>query len=762
VTDSAPGAYARAAETYFDLGLPQVIPVDDDKQPRVDSHHGRSAEPVTRALIAEWSANGLGDSGIAAVLPAAVICADVDDYEGHAGGATLDRLEAELGPLPATIRSTARWGLGSGRSGIRWFAIPGEYSGARWPGKAGPGLDIIVATNRYVIIPPTMHAGVGAPYRWFDEATGRELHSGDLDFTALPELPERWAEFLAKGGMAAPAIEVPDIRAWLEGNGAGDACAYLTGITDHYITEIGEAKDEGGLHDSAAEGINAVLGELASGHPGASAEIARMRKAFLAATSGRGMQRQRQARAEWARMVAGDVPKIAARGIADDHPCDLATMEFRPRYAGEVTLAAYPDYPLDAIDGPLRNLLEEAGNLPAALLGGAGLGALAGLAANAVLDMPDGSQQRPVLWIPLISPRGGGKTPSMQAAFRTFRELDHDAYRDYHREISAWKSRKSQGPRPLDTTMIIDDFTMELLARFLDHGDGTAVAVADELSGFISAFGQYKQRGQQQANTDVARMLSIWAGQPWRYQRVRDDIDLLISRPVVPVVGGIQPSRHGDLGDDETGLRARWLPHISMSTGVRWAESPIVPRDWDDAVAELHDLRSEHRHWIMSGQARRMWREASDRWTEAALSADVTTHGALDKADQQTARIALVLAEADAPGAGQRIPARVMEMAITLMEYVLGCWAAMPAQDTFMITPHDRTVRPKVMILLEWLEQQPEREATRREIMHSHVAGVRTPADADMLILEYRKTFPGTVRQGSRSDSIIVRAPDRA
>ena len=82
----------------------------------------------------------------------------------------------------------------------------------------------------------------------------------------------------------------------------------------------------------------------------------------------------------------------------------------------EVILPPYPCYPVDALCGPLAELVD-ASTLPAALVAGAGLGALAGLCPNAELEM-FGSCQRPILWIPLLAPSGGAKSPSMELAFQ--------------------------------------------------------------------------------------------------------------------------------------------------------------------------------------------------------------------------------------------------------------------------------------------------------------------------------------------------------
>ncbi|MGH3191930.1 MAG: hypothetical protein ACRDPY_32845 [Streptosporangiaceae bacterium] len=173
------------------------------------------------------------------------------------------------------------------------------------------------------------------------------------------------------------------------------------------------------------------------------------------------------------------------------HPADVD--QERGELAAEpVTLPGIPAYPVGSMAGPLGDLVSST-TLPAALVAGAGLGALAGMCGGADLIMPDESVVRSVLWIPLVAPRGAGKTPSMDKAFGRLRELDaaeHDEYRtklsDYL-ALSAKEIRNAEKPR--DTTRRIDDATLEVVARWLDNGDGTGVVEADELSGWLNASG---------------------------------------------------------------------------------------------------------------------------------------------------------------------------------------------------------------------------------------------------------------------------------
>ena len=193
--------------------------------------------------------------------------------------------------------------------------------------------------------------------------------------------------------------------------------------------------------------------------------------------------------------------------VQGPHPADRLREGEQP--AAEPVLPGIPDYPVAALTGPLADLVSST-TLPSALVAGAGLAALAGICGDADLVMPDESLVRSVLWVPLVAPRGAGKTPSMDKALGKLRELDavaHDEYRTRLAEYQAMsvKDRASAG-MPRDTTRRIDDVTLEVVARWLDCGDGTGVVEANELSGWLESIGQYKR-----SSGDKGRWLALWS-----------------------------------------------------------------------------------------------------------------------------------------------------------------------------------------------------------------------------------------------------------
>jgi hypothetical protein len=94
----------------------------------------------------------------------------------------------------------------------------------------------------------------------------------------------------------------------------------------------------------------------------------------------------------------------------------------------------------------------------------------------------------------------------------------------------------------------------------------------------------------------------------------------------------------------------------------------------------------------------------------------------------------------------------------------MDCRESLPPQETSISARRDAIVRQKMSQLLDWLEQHG-RKATKRELQQVHVAGIRTARDADLLLDEFVREYPGTVRKertGKRGpETVVVYAPER-
>ncbi|MBT1171003.1 bifunctional DNA primase/polymerase [Bifidobacterium sp. SO4] len=125
------------------------------------------------------------------VMPAEVICLDVDSPDGHTrkedGAPALAAKERELGALPPT------WTSGHGNPGSpyrhRFFRVPPDI-----PLHAiCEGVDLIRRTHRFVVAPPSIHPS-GEVYYWL-RPDGSRADPGEIPSpNDFPMLPPAWIE----------------------------------------------------------------------------------------------------------------------------------------------------------------------------------------------------------------------------------------------------------------------------------------------------------------------------------------------------------------------------------------------------------------------------------------------------------------------------------------------------------------------------------------------------------------------------------------
>jgi putative DNA primase/helicase len=426
-------------------------------------------------------------------------------------------------------------------------------------------------------------------------------------------------------------------------------------------------------------------------------------------------------------------------------------------------LGEIPPYPAEALPAAMRRMVETAG-LPAALVGGAALAALAAaVGPEATLKYTETWQEWPILWVAQLGYSGVGKSPAQSIACAPLRDHDARVAPGYQASVDEWRraDSKTRGDRPPDPRLRADDITMEKLARYL--GDrGSVLIDCDELSGFLRSMGQYK-RG---LGSDRSRFLTLWTGSPWSYSRVGtgDGVDLYIPRPVVVVCGGLQPGLHELLGGETDGLRGRWLPHlVAPSDTVSHARADTS--GWNRLITDqLLPARGQARVWSLSGGAERAFVRAQARWKRQARDGETAgTSRALEKADVHLLRVALVLAEAEKPGQGGSVSAGVMEQAETLIDFTLDCWRALPEQGGLSLSIREEKLDQAVDRVADWVEQHGG-ETTARTLQRAHAGGVRTSADLDQVLQRYAARYPGTITQEKPDRgpmTTAVRAPRR-
>ncbi len=412
-------------------------------------------------------------------------------------------------------------------------------------------------------------------------------------------------------------------------------------------------------------------------------------------------------------------------------------------------LPAIPDFPVGVLPSAASELVAYAAGqaIPPALTAGACLAALAAAVGPLAVISRAGWHQRAVLWVPLIGPRGAGKSPAQMYALGPIREHDRAAWGPYQEELERWaclpdKQRRAE-PMPRDPTVLYGDCTLEALERRLAWSDGAAAIDLDELTQLLRGLGEYKRGG----GGDRGRLLGLWTGEPWRTSRISRG-DAMISRPTVVIVGGLQPALHGLLGSEEDGLRPRWLPHLA---GLPAGDMPSErgddepPADWAELLQELLEVRGQPRVWRLAPAAERLFAAAQRGWkTGSRGDVAASTSAALVKADIHLLRVALVLAEADLGGVGGQVTADTVERAACWVDFVLDCWRALPEQGALALSLREERLGTAVERLLAYLEEHGG-QATSRQLLRNRVGGCASRRVLDEVLDHFEEMFPGTV-----------------
>jgi len=173
---------------------------------------------VTREKVADWIEHGFrwkhpetkewrtqdAETANTALRHQGTIGIDVDDYGSKEGARQLAELEAVLGPLPATITSTARGDDDPSRQ--YFYRLPVEAPPETvFMSKAAKDIEIIQRSHRYSIVYPSIHPDTGAQYQWYNYE-GEPFTGGNVpSLEDFETLPWAWVDFLMKGDAERPA-----------------------------------------------------------------------------------------------------------------------------------------------------------------------------------------------------------------------------------------------------------------------------------------------------------------------------------------------------------------------------------------------------------------------------------------------------------------------------------------------------------------------------------------------------------------------------
>ncbi|WP_344450834.1 bifunctional DNA primase/polymerase [Actinocorallia aurantiaca] len=248
------------AVTYLDKGWEPLLLPPGEKFPPPKGRTGADGIAATRGEIEdEIRACPKGNLGVR--MPEGVVGLDVDDYGTKSGGVTLAALEAKLGPLPYSPKSSSRDGV----SGIRFYRVPADV-----PLRDGlDGIDIIKHTHRYAVVWPSLHPE-GRTYRW----EGDEVPA----VADLPELPAAWLEELRgehRATLHRSDLTAVELDAQWDEVSDGAMCSHMKDVLERAQSPVK------GRHDTCRDSQWAIVCYARGGHPGGQEALDELRDWFV-------------------------------------------------------------------------------------------------------------------------------------------------------------------------------------------------------------------------------------------------------------------------------------------------------------------------------------------------------------------------------------------------------------------------------------------------------------------------------------------------
>jgi hypothetical protein len=276
-------------------------------------------------------------------------------------------------------------------------------------------------------------------------------------------------------------------------------------------------------------------------------------------------------------------------------------------------LADLPDpeeFPISALPITVRQFVREAAASVGCPVDYLGLSTLAALSAaigdtRRIVIKKDWTEGAAIFGM-IVGGPASKKTPAMNLALRPVRERQMALRTEYERQkeeheaaLRDYEKAKKDGPselrKPEKPTLVrtyADDTTVERLADILNENRRGLLIIKDELSGWLGSMNQYKQGGK---GADRQFWLSVHTNQPVAVDRKSSDEPVIVARPFVSIVGGIQPEVLPDFGKDRgDGLIDRFIPVYPKPRVGRWSDDEIsdhVREEYARTISSLYKLR---------------------------------------------------------------------------------------------------------------------------------------------------------------------------
>lgn len=193
-----------------------------------------------------------------------------------------------------------------------------------------------------------------------------------------------------------------------------------------------------------------------------------------------------------------------------------------------------------------------------------------------------------------VAPPGSNKTQPVSLLVKPLEQISMRKNSAYKEELQRCKETKETMDMPKPQILYVSNPTPEAINKMMAYNPHGLFARRDELAGFIDDLGGRYSNG----SGGIPDFLSIFTNEHISIIRVGEE-PLIIPKPYLTVVGGIQPARLPKvLGTDQliySGFNYRWLfvvPEIKVSVERNLLGIPQSDLDyWEMLIEKFHNIR---------------------------------------------------------------------------------------------------------------------------------------------------------------------------
>ena len=331
-------------------------------------------------------------------------------------------------------------------------------------------------------------------------------------------------------------------------------------------------------------------------------------------------------------LAGGGVPETVSGVAALDYLRNLATVTTEPEIpvpgvpspvegivppVAALTAPTVMPFPIEVFPEPLVRYAEQAAEslvCPIDLVAMPMLGiAATAIGASRAVQLKRRWFESPRLYLATIAPPGSGKSPAESLVSRHIFHLQNRfrmEFRDalsqlapaerQHRSETPHRGQRQQTdqePRPLLRRIVVSDATVESLAPLLLGNPRGVLMIRDELVSLVRSLNQYK--GGKGADRQF--YLSTWSGQAVVIDRKLQSEPIIVPRPFLNILGGIQPDMLFALRDEQ-GRSDGFIDRILFAfpdefPPQTWTDREIEPEvelGWTNALDRLFTLAMQH------------------------------------------------------------------------------------------------------------------------------------------------------------------------